>query len=159
MFVYRLTVILQNVPWKKTELEPVHADHFFLAPCYRVKIGLDRVETRITAIWREIWLANLQPVFLYMYFLYCLHMIAFYLFSFTNGVLPACQPRLILSLRFFLSFFFCPWFFFSSQSRRRKRAPVTLQPQSHLRQMKQPLSFCLLAPFSPLLFHPPTSFF
>lgn len=57
----------------------------------------------------------------------------------------------------FLSVFFLPCRFFSSPSRRRKRALATLRPQSHLRQMKQPLSFSssLLPPISPLLFHPP----
>lgn len=77
-----------------------------------------------------------------MLFLDCLQTIAFYLFSFSNGVSRACQPDPVLSLRvfFFFFFFFRPCCFLSSQSWRRKRAPVTLRPQSHLRQMKQPLS-------------------
>lgn len=93
------------------------------------------------ATWQKIWLANLQPVFFHTCFLYCLQTIAFYLFSFSNGVSRACLSFCHWG---FLSFFLPPphsCCFFSSQSWRGKRAPATLRPQSHLRQMKQPHSF------------------
>lgn len=102
-----------------------------------------------TAFWQQIWVAIWGTALLHT----CLQRIAFYLFSFSNGVSQACQPHLVLSLRFFsLSFFFVPCRFFSSQSQRRKRALTTPRPQSHLRQMKQPLfssSLPSLAPSPP----------
>lgn len=69
-------------------------------------------------------------------FLDSMQTIALYLFSFSNGM-SAISPFVIevFSASFF--FFFCPCRFLSSSSWRRKTAPVTLQPQSHLRQMKQ----------------------
>lgn len=71
----------------------------------------------------------------------------------------ACQPHLVLSLWSSLFFFFfCPCRFFSAQSWRRKRAPATPRPQSHLRQMKQPLPFsCSPPPFPSSLPSPPPS--
>lgn len=67
-----------------------------------------------------------------MLFLDCLQTIAFYLFSFSNGVSRACQLDPVLSLRVFF-FFFCPCCFLSSQSWRRKKGsgdpatPISLE--------------------------------
>lgn len=95
--------------------------------------------------------ANLQRVFLHTCFLDCLQTMAFYLFSFSNGVSLACRPRLVLSSRLSL-FSFSHRRFFSSQSQQRKRAPATPRPQSHLRQMKQPLASSSSSSLSSLLF-------